>query len=147
MTLTNRWFRTLGSMVLAAATLPAFALGQDAQPAPAAGQDPQQEAPAAEEAQTQVVTGLEAEGALTGVDPDEMIFLVAGDDATEMLFHYEAQTSVTGESEGVQGLAGDTGTRVRIQYRAEGTRAIAEAIEVVEAAPAPAETSEPTPGP
>jgi hypothetical protein len=125
-------------MILAGATLPAYAAAQDG-----AGQVPG-EAPATDE--TLVVTGLEAEGALTGVDTDEMIFLVVGDDGAEMMFYYEAQTSVAGQDDGVQGLAGDAGTRVRIEYRAEGTRAIAESIEILAAAPAETE-SEIAPGP
>jgi hypothetical protein len=66
------------------------------------------------------------------VDPDKKIFLIVDANDKEMLFHYDDQTEVAGQAEGVQGLTGSGGTWLRIQYRAEGENAIAEKIEQID---------------
>jgi hypothetical protein len=55
-----------------------------------------------------------------------------------LLFHYNDQTEVVGDIQNIAGLAGESGVRVHIQYRAEGNQAIAERIEVTNG---PQETS------
>jgi len=110
---TRRWCLMFGLALTVTVIVPGVAYGQPAQPAP------------------QPITGLEEEGELLAVDPDKRLFLVVGDDATEMLFYYDDQTEVGGQTEGVQGLTGEAGTWLRIQYRADGERAIAERIEIV----------------
>jgi hypothetical protein len=97
----------------------------------------------------QVVTGLMHEGELRSVDPDKSIFLVVGAGGNEVLFHYDDQTEVVGASSGVQGLTGQSGTWLKIEYRAEGEKAIAEKIELAErdagAGEAPSPANEPEP--
>ncbi|MDX1439630.1 MAG: hypothetical protein R3284_06990 [Rubricoccaceae bacterium] len=79
-----------------------------------------------------IVRGLELEAELRAVDPDLRIFLVVGEEGNEMLFHYDSETEVVGHLDGVQGLAGRGGTWTRIEYRAEGEKAIAERISTAE---------------
>lgn len=119
---------------------------------PQAPQEEPAQEPALQEPAAEVVTGLEAEGELRAIDADQSILLVVGSDGTEMLFHVDADTQVEGESEGVQGLSGQAGTTLHIDYRAEGTRAIAESIQVTGPAPdaqpaSPAEAAEEQPNP
>ena len=117
-----------------------LAAGQADSGEPAQGEPAQTEAEA-----VQIITGLDQEGELRAVDTDERFFLVVGRSGNEMLFHYDDQTAVVGETEGVQGLTGQAGTWVQIEFRAEGERAIAERIELGEGeagtgeAPAPAQ--------
>lgn len=102
----------------------------------------QEPAEAPESQPAEVVTGLQAEGALRAVDPDESIFLIVGEDGSELLFHYNEDTEVVGEPDGVQGLTGQSDTWVRIDFRAEGTQAIAERIELSSQEPAAGEAEE-----
>jgi hypothetical protein len=48
-----------------------------------------------------------------------------------LLFHYDDQTEVVGDIQRIEGLSEQPNTRVHIDYRAEGNRAIAERIEVL----------------
>lgn len=48
------------------------------------------------------------------------------------VFHYTGETEVTGAINNIQGLTGKADTPVRVEYRTEGTRAIAEKIEVLD---------------
>ncbi len=54
----------------------------------------------------------------------------AGD--SEMKFAYTEQTQVLGQEKTVQGLAGKTGTELRVTYRSAGENHIATKIEMVE---------------
>ena len=128
----ERWTHSLGTLLLAGLAVPVLAVGQTGQPGQEAEaqQETQQEAPAPEQAE--VIEGLTMEAELKAVDPDKSIFLVMGEEGKEMLFHYDAQTEVIDHSDGVQGLAGQSGTWLRIGYRAEGTQAFAERLEVID---------------
>jgi hypothetical protein len=105
----------------------------------------------------EAVAGLEQEGELKSVDADESVFLIVADNGEEMLFHYDDQTEVADQTEGVQGLAGQSGAWLKIQYRAEGDKAIAERIELSDRAfdagqdagdfQTPEQTEEPSPEP
>lgn len=52
-------------------------------------------------------------------------------DAPLLLFHYDDQTEVFGDIQRIEGLSEQPNAQVRIDYRAEGNRAIAERIEVL----------------
>lgn len=77
-----------------------------------------------------VVSGLELEGELKAVDTDRRIILLVSDEGSEMLVRYDDQTEVVGQDD-VQGLSGRAGRQLRIQYRAEGSNAFAERIEMI----------------
>ena len=125
----HRLFILSVNLLLAAAS-GAVALGQ-AEPQ---AQPQQNQASSESQAQpAQVITGLEAEGELKAVDTNRKIFLItSGENMDELLFHYDDQTEVLDQSEGVEGLAGQSQTWVRIGYRAEGAQAIAETIEILD---------------
>ena len=112
------------------------ALGQAEQPQPIEG--PQESGGQ----ETQPITGLELEGQLKAVDVDGRFLLVTGAGGEEMLVHFDDQTQVAGPVDSPQGLTGQSGTWLHIEYRAEGQRAIAERIEVLQGSP-----SQPEPGP
>jgi hypothetical protein len=71
------------------------------------------------------------EGQLKAVGTEKQIVLVDRTSGDEVLFYFDEQTQVQGKSGGVQGLAGQPGTMIRVHYRAEGERAIAERIEIL----------------
>ena len=52
-----------------------------------------------------------------------------------MLFNYDEKTEVIGPAKDVQGLAGSTGTALRVTYRQEKGSNWATRIEVIEKAP------------
>jgi len=139
----REWLAVGVVVLLGAVTQNAYVFGQADEPAETPAEAPS-EAPAES---AQVVTGLELEGELRGVDPDESIFLIVGENGNEMLFHYDDQTEVTGQTEGVQGLTGQGGMWVRIEYRAEGERAVAERIELGERGAEAESPDEPEAGP
>ena len=72
------------------------------------------------------------EGQLTRVDPKAQSLWVKGNDDKEMQFRYTDQTQVQGPEKDVQGLAGKTGTPLKITYREAGANNIATRIEVME---------------
>jgi hypothetical protein len=137
---TVRWMLIFGVILLLASVPQNVLLGQDEQqPNQTETQPDQDQSQSAEPAQDQTQTksaqpiaGLEQEGKLKAVDPDKKIFLIVDANDKEMLFHYDDQTEVAGQAEGVQGLTGSGGTWLRIQYRAEGENAIAEKIEQID---------------
>ena len=150
---TVRWMLIFGVILLLASVPQNVLLGQDEQqPNQTETQPDQDQSQSAEPAQDQTQTksvqpiaGLEQEGKLKAVDPDKKIFLIVDANDKEMLFHYDDQTEVAGQAEGVQGLTGSGGTWLRIQYRAEGENAIAEKIEQIdhEESAAPSEAQPP----
>jgi hypothetical protein len=71
------------------------------------------------------------EGQLTKVDTTAKTLAVKGS-AAEMLFQYTDKTQVLGPEKDIQGLAGKSGTPVRITYREAGNNYIATRIEVAE---------------
>jgi hypothetical protein len=129
-----RWSLALLVLLTLSTGLGTPAQGQDREPAqeqPPAPAAPGAPAPAApvDEA-PRVVPGLHAEGELRGIDSEQRFFLVVGEEGNEMLFHYDDGTEVAGGDVGVQGLAGEGGAWLSIDYRAEGENAIAESIEM-----------------
>jgi hypothetical protein len=70
------------------------------------------------------------EGQLTKVDANAKTISVKGS-AAEMMFRYTDQTQVLGSAKDVQGLAGKTGTPLKVTYREAGANSyIATRIEV-----------------
>jgi len=157
--MTNRihWLLALGIFLFVGTIPQNVLLGQDEQPSHTEKQpyhsdtkSDQAESQSAEPGHdhtqaAQPKTGLEQEGKLKSVDSDKMIFLIVDANDKEMLFHYDDQTKVVGQTAGVQGLTGQGDTLLRIQYRAEGENAIAEKIEMTERSPESDEAASPAP--
>lgn len=72
------------------------------------------------------------EGQLSKVDAKTQTITVEGTGNKEMVFRYTDQTQVLGPERDVQGLAGKTGTPLKISYREAGANNIATRIEVME---------------
>jgi hypothetical protein len=70
------------------------------------------------------------EGVLTSIDTNNHMLRVMGTDNKEWLFIYTDETQVTGADKSVQGLAGKSGTKLRITYRVEQGKNLATNIEV-----------------
>ena len=125
-------FTRLASLSLASSLLLAgaatTALAQDPAPAPAPSQEaPAQESQAAAEAQT-------ASGTLTKVDADTKTLSVKGADGAELTFSYTADTEITGDKTGEQGLATAEGSMVTVHYTEKDGAKTASKIEVQPAA-------------
>jgi hypothetical protein len=73
------------------------------------------------------------EGELTKVDTNLKTITAKGKDQKEMSFVYNDTTTVVGGDKTVQGLAGKTGTDLRISYREDRGNNLATRIEIVEA--------------
>jgi len=73
------------------------------------------------------------EGQLTKVDAKSIS--VKGSTGPEMMFNYDDQTQVIGAEKNVQGLAGNSGTPLRVTYRQEKGSNWAIQIEILEKAP------------
>lgn len=116
-------------LALAIGTAPVMAQA----PAPAPAQPP---APGAQARATMV------QGELVRVDADKQMLWIEGADGKEIQFRYTAATEVSGEAQNVEGLATKTGTRVTVEFRVEGSEAIATKI-VIHAQ----EQSQPSPQP
>lgn len=71
------------------------------------------------------------QGQLTKVDANAKAIMVKGADA-EMTFEYTDATQVVGPAKDVQGLAGKTGTELKVTYRDAGGKHTATKIETVE---------------
>lgn len=108
------------------------------QPAPA--QEPQQQAPAAPEQARESQQAMSVEGELLRVDVDAKHLWVRSAEG-EKQFSFNDQTEITGEGRNVEGLATMTGTRVKVEYKAEGTTAVATKIDIQARAEAPAPSS------
>jgi hypothetical protein len=74
------------------------------------------------------------EGQLTKVDATAKSISVKGSTGPEMIFNYDDQTQVIGAEKNVQGLAGNSGTPLRITYRQEKGSNWAIQIEILEKA-------------
>jgi len=70
-------------------------------------------------------------GQLAKVDTAARSIAVKGADNKEMMFSYDDKTQVIGPEKTVQGLAGKTGTPVRVSFREEKGQNLATRIEVV----------------
>ena len=71
------------------------------------------------------------EGVLTSIDTNNHMIRAMGADNKELQFVYTDETQVTGPEKSVQGLAGKSGTKLRITYRVEQGRNLATNIEVL----------------
>jgi hypothetical protein len=92
-----------------------------------------QEAQVEQEQQVEQAQPAEAQsesGSLAWVKPDEKSFAITTADGRELQFMYDDQTRVSGASEGVEGLATEEGTAVRVEFEARDQVAVATAIEV-----------------
>ena len=76
------------------------------------------------------------EGQLTKVDADAKSISVKGATGPEMVFNYDEQTQVIGPDKTIQGLAGKSGTPLKVSYREDKGSNWATRIEVVEKPPA-----------
>src|SRR5215510_2095915 len=76
------------------------------------------------------------EGQLTKVDAAAKSISVKGSTGPEMQFMYDDQTQVIGPEKDIQGLAGKSGTPLKVSYRQEKGVNIATRIEIVEKPPA-----------
>ena len=70
------------------------------------------------------------EGVLTSIDANNHMLRVMGTDNKEWVFIYTDQTQVTGPEKSVQGLAGKSGTKLRITYQVEQGKNVATSIEI-----------------
>ena len=73
------------------------------------------------------------EGVLTSIDANNHMLRVMGTDNKEWVFVYTDETQVAGPDKSVQGLAGKSGTKLRITYRVEQGKNVATSIEVLAA--------------
>lgn len=64
---------------------------------------------------------LTMEGQLMRVDPDARIFVVHDAEGNPVEFSYDESTEIAGGAGTVEGLAGESGTRVKVQYRKDGS--------------------------
>jgi hypothetical protein len=72
------------------------------------------------------------QGQLDKVDANAKSIMVRDANNKEMTFEYTDATQIAGEEKSVQGLAGKTGTELRITYRDSGSKHIATKIETVD---------------
>ena len=75
------------------------------------------------------------EGQLTKVDTTAKLISVKGSSGPEMVFNYDDQTQVLGPVKDVQGLAGNSGTALKVTYRQDRGSNLATRIEVLEKTP------------
>lgn len=73
---------------------------------------------------------MTAQGELLRVDAETKMFWIETADGKEQQFTYNDNTEVTGEAENVEGLSTHAGTRVNVEYRAEGEAAVATKIAI-----------------
>jgi hypothetical protein len=72
------------------------------------------------------------EGQLTKMDATAKWIAVKGAGDAEMRFDYTDSTQITGSEKSVQGLAGKTGTELKVSYRESAGKRTATKIEIVE---------------
>jgi len=72
------------------------------------------------------------QGQLTKVDASAKSITVKGAGDAEMTFDYTDATQIVGSEKNVQGLAGKTGTDLRVTYREAGPKRTATKIETLE---------------
>ena len=71
------------------------------------------------------------QGTLVSVDSDAKTITVKDADNKEMMFHYTEQTQIAGSEKTVQGLAGKSGSKLNITFKAERGANTATRIEVL----------------
>jgi hypothetical protein len=129
-------------MTLGLATLVAGVVSQGYSQAPAPGQAPGQapnagQAPDANRAPGAAAAEKTFEGKLSKVDAATKTISVAGvadkdKPAAEMSFKYDDRTAVVGGDKTIQGLAGKTGSQLKVTYHTDQGNNIASRIEVSE---------------
>jgi hypothetical protein len=72
------------------------------------------------------------QGQLIKIDPNAKWIMVKGAANTEMTFEYTDTTQVIGAEKNVQGLAGKTGTELKVTYQEAGGKNRATKIETVQ---------------
>lgn len=72
------------------------------------------------------------EGQLTKVDADAKMISVKGAGNMEMTFEYTDATQIVGSEKNVQGLAGKTGSELKVTYRDAAGKHTATKIETIE---------------
>jgi hypothetical protein len=70
------------------------------------------------------------EGELVKVDLENRTFTIKLEDKEEVQFQFDGNTMVEGKENGVQGLAGDTGTRLAVRYKESEGKKTATKIEI-----------------
>jgi hypothetical protein len=75
------------------------------------------------------------EGQLTKVDATAKSISVKGSTGPEMMFSYDDQTQVIGPEKTIQGLAGKTGTALKVTYHQDKGMNWATRVEILEKAP------------
>jgi len=71
------------------------------------------------------------QGTLVKVDAEAKTITAKDADNKEMMFHFTDQTQIVGSEKTVQGLAGKSGSKVNITYKAERGGNTAERIELL----------------
>jgi hypothetical protein len=71
-----------------------------------------------------------ASGELTKVDAEKKTLSVKVSDGTEWVFNYTAQTEISGDKQGEQGLATAAGSRVVVEYTTADGKKTATKVEV-----------------
>jgi hypothetical protein len=71
------------------------------------------------------------EGELVSIDNTAKVLVMKGADAKEMRFAFTDKTQVVGAEKGIQGLAGQAGTRLKINFQRAGETLTATRIEVL----------------
>ncbi len=72
-----------------------------------------------------------SQGVLSRVDTESQKFWIKGQNGEEIEFQYDSKTQVEGAAEGVQGLASETGTRLRVHFVAKSDQKLATKIEMI----------------
>ena len=70
------------------------------------------------------------QGELVKVDTDNQTLIIKQENGEEMQFQYNSNTKVIGRENGVQGLSGDTDTRLTVHYMEVSWGKIATTIEI-----------------
>jgi hypothetical protein len=122
-------FSAVAALALTLSAPPLWAQSQA--PAPPSQQQPQ---------------AMSAQGELLRVDLEKKQFWIEDASGKEVQFRFTEATEVTGQVKNIEGLATKTGTRVAVQYRAEGGGAVATKIDI-QASAADGAKPEPRPQP
>jgi hypothetical protein len=79
-------------------------------------------------ADEEMATSLKGE--LVSVNPDTHSFIVKDSTGNNVEFTYNDKTEISGATETIEGLAGETGTSVTVYYREEANSKFATKVEV-----------------
>lgn len=131
----SKVFAAIVTALLVTVSLTAAPLQQAPAPPPGQTPAPGRGGPGAQPpAGGQATQERMATGQLAKVDASAKEITIKGSDNKEMVFTYNDATQITGV-DGPQGLAGKTGSTLRVTYRASGGDNLATRIEVQGAQP------------